>query len=93
MGCSTPVRSVTPTAQAGQPIVNPVASRAATPAASPVNARPTYQNPCIQALSDQGACFSCSQKDHFVKNCPIVAKINEVSSDQKDNTESEKEEP
>ncbi len=41
-GHSTPVQSVTPAAQARQPIVNPAASRAATPAASPANARPTY---------------------------------------------------
>ncbi len=92
-GRSTPVQSVTPAAQAGHSIVNPAASRAATPAASPANARPTYQNPRIQALSDQGACFLCGQKGHFAKNCPTAVKINEVSSDQKDDTESEKEEP
>src|SRR6266568_6888241 len=82
--------SATPTAQ---PPVNPTAGRATTPAAPPAHARPTYKSPHIQALSDQGACFSCSQKDHFTKNCPIVVKINEVSLSQKDNIKSEKEEP
>src|SRR6266702_8120183 len=77
---TTPVQqsatSATPTAQ---PPINPTAGRATTPAAPPVHARPMYKSPRIQALSDQGACFSCSQKDHVAKNCPIATKINEIS--------------
>ena len=52
MGRSTLARSVTPAAQARQPAVNLATGRAATPAMSPANAQPTYQNPRIQALSD-----------------------------------------
>jgi hypothetical protein len=31
--------------------------------------RPQYPDPAIQALSDQGACFTCGIKGHFAKDC------------------------
>src|SRR6266568_6415684 len=86
-------QSATSTTPTAQPPINPTAGRATTPAAPPAHARPTYKSPRIQALSDQRACFSCSQKDHFVKNCPTAIKINEILGAQEDNTESEKEKP
>jgi len=52
-----------------------------------------YSNPCRQALSNQKACFLYGQKDHFAKDCPTAAKINEVLLTQENNTELEKEEP
>jgi hypothetical protein len=90
---SAPARPATPATPAAQPTVNPAASRAATPAAGPVFTRPTYNDPRIQALSDQGACFSCGQKGHPARNCPTKAKADEVLLIQEDSTESEKEEP
>jgi hypothetical protein len=44
---SAPARPVTPIIPAAQPIVNPAASRAATPTAGLVFTRPTYNDPCI----------------------------------------------
>src|SRR6266571_1876629 len=88
--CTALVQSATPTVQ---PPVNPTDGRAATPAAATVHARPMYKSPHIQALSDQGACFLCGQKDHFVKDCPTAAKINEILGAQEDNMELEKEKP
>ena len=43
------VQSTTPTVQ---PLVNPTASRAATPTTATAHTRPTYKSPYIQALSD-----------------------------------------
>jgi len=90
---NAPARSATPTAPPIQPAANSAASRAASPATGPANARPTYSNPRIQALSDQGACFSYGQKGHRVKDCPTNAKADEVLLIQEDSAESEKEEP
>lgn len=90
---NAPARSATPAAPPVQPTANSAASRAASPAMGPANARPTYSNPRIQALSDQGACFSCGQKGHRAKDCPTNAKADEVLLIQEDSAESEKEEP
>jgi hypothetical protein len=86
---NTPVQPATPTA----PAANPATSRVASPAAGQALTRPTYSDPRIQALSDQGACFSCGQKGHPARNCPTKAKADEVLLIQEDSTESEKEEP
>jgi len=90
---NTPARSATPTAPAVQPAVNSAASRAASPAAGLAHTRPTYNDPRKQALSNQGACFLCGQKDHFAKDCQTKAKTGEVLLIQEDGTEPEKEEP
>jgi hypothetical protein len=45
-------------------------TREGSPATPAFQERPTYDDPRKQRLSDQGACFSCGQKDHFVKDCP-----------------------
>lgn len=75
---NAPVRPATPAAPAVQPAADPAASRAASPAAGPAFTRPTYSDPRRQALSNQGACFSCGQKDHFAKDCSTKAKADEV---------------
>src|SRR5436190_20002147 len=35
---------------------------------------PSYSDPAIQALSNQGACFNCRQKGHFSRDCPVKDK-------------------
>jgi hypothetical protein len=61
---------------------------------SPTTTRPTYSSPRKQALSDQGACFTCSQKGHFSKDCPAKEKgKDETLIIQETDTESGKETP
>jgi hypothetical protein len=57
--------------------------------------RPTYDDLRKQRLSDQGACFSCSQKGYFAKDCPFAnAKRADVGLIQRSEAEdSGKEEP
>jgi hypothetical protein len=61
---------------------------------SPMTTRPMYSSPRKQALSDQGACFTCSQKGHFSKDCPAKEKgRDETLIIQETDTESGKETP
>ena len=92
-GHSALVRSATPIAPTVQPAANLAASRAASPTMGPVNARPIYSNPYIQALSNQGACFFYSQKGYIAKDCLTNIKAGKVLLIQENSTELEKEEP
>lgn len=76
------------------PIVK-VEGRTGSPAAYPPPIRPTYSDSRKQALSDQGACFTCGQQGHISRDCPsrANAKEAEVVLVQKADGGSGKEEP
>ena len=65
-----PVRTATSPVSSANPTYVNRSTRKGTPTALTLQKRPPYNNPPQQALSNQGACFSCRQNDHFAKDYP-----------------------
>ena len=67
--------------------------------ATPDRIRPSYPDPATQALSDQGACFTCGKKGHIARDCwhkgkertPAIQEVDAIAEPGKD--ESGKGEP